>query len=60
MREVADDQFDTSGTRCEDPQFVDDDSRFREAREEFEDVTDLVELRPIPSVILNVYKRIFK
>ncbi|MBI2101967.1 site-specific DNA-methyltransferase [Candidatus Woesearchaeota archaeon] len=31
------------------------------AREdEFEDVYDLVELRPIPAVILNVYKRIFK
>ena len=31
------------------------------AREdEFEDVADLVELRPIPAVILNVYKRIFK
>ena len=28
--------------------------------EEFEDVADLVELRPIPAVILNVYKRIFK
>ena len=28
--------------------------------EEFEDITDLVELRPIPAVILNVYKRIFK
>ncbi|MBS3167484.1 site-specific DNA-methyltransferase [Candidatus Woesearchaeota archaeon] len=28
--------------------------------EEFEDVTNLVELRPIPAVILNVYKRIFK
>ncbi len=28
--------------------------------EEFEDVLDLVELRPIPAVILNVYKRIFK
>lgn len=28
--------------------------------EEFEDVSDLVELRPIPAVILNVYKRIFK
>lgn len=31
------------------------------AREEdFEDVKDLVELRPIPAVILNVYRRIFK
>ncbi len=31
------------------------------AREdEFEDVEDLVELKPIPAVILNVYKRIFK
>jgi adenine-specific DNA-methyltransferase len=31
------------------------------AREEdFEDVQDLVELRPIPAVILNVYRRIFK
>ncbi len=28
--------------------------------EEFEDVVNLVELRPIPAVILNVYKRIFK
>lgn len=28
--------------------------------EEFEDVDKLVELRPIPSVILNVYRRIFK
>ncbi len=28
--------------------------------EEFEDVAGLVELRPIPAVILNVYKRIFK
>ena len=28
--------------------------------EEFEDVAELVELRPIPAVILNVYKRIFK
>ena len=28
--------------------------------EEFEDVKDLVELKPIPAVILNVYKRIFK
>lgn len=28
--------------------------------EEFEDVARLVELRPIPSVILNVYRRIFK
>lgn len=28
--------------------------------EEFEDVKELVELRPIPAVILNVYKRIFK
>jgi len=28
--------------------------------EEFEDMADLVELRPIPAVILNVYKRIFK
>jgi len=28
--------------------------------EEFEDLADKVELRPIPAVILNVYKRIFK
>jgi len=28
--------------------------------EEFEDVKELVELKPIPAVILNVYKRIFK
>src|SRR3989344_5093612 len=28
--------------------------------EEFEDIKNLVELKPIPSVILNVYKRIFK
>lgn len=28
--------------------------------EEFEDIADLVELKPIPSIILNVYKRIFK
>lgn len=28
--------------------------------EEFEDVEKLVELRPIPAVILNVYRRIFK
>ena len=28
--------------------------------EEFEDVEDLVDLKPIPAVILNVYKRIFK
>lgn len=28
--------------------------------EEFEDVIDLVELKPIPEVILNVYRRIFK
>lgn len=28
--------------------------------EEFEDVAGLVELRPIPEVILNVYRRIFK
>ena len=28
--------------------------------EEFEDVQKLVELKPIPAVILNVYKRIFK
>jgi adenine-specific DNA-methyltransferase len=28
--------------------------------EEFEDIEKLVELRPIPAVILNVYKRIFK
>ena len=28
--------------------------------EEFEDIGKLVELRPIPAVILNVYKRIFK
>jgi len=28
--------------------------------EEFEDIADLVELKPIPAVILNVYKRIFK
>lgn len=31
------------------------------AREdEFEDISDLVDLRPIPEVILNVYRRIFK
>lgn len=31
------------------------------AREEdFEDMKDLVELKPIPSAVLNVYKRIFK
>ena len=31
------------------------------AREEdFEDMADLVELKPIPAVILNVYKRLFK
>ena len=28
--------------------------------EEFEDISKLVELKPIPAVILNVYKRIFK
>jgi len=28
--------------------------------EEFEDVDDLVKLKPIPAVILNVYRRIFK
>lgn len=28
--------------------------------EEFEDIKDLVGLRPIPAVILNIYKRIFK
>ncbi len=28
--------------------------------EEFEDVKDLVDLKPIPAVILNVYRRIFK
>lgn len=28
--------------------------------EEFEDIEKLVELKPIPAVILNVYKRIFK
>ena len=28
--------------------------------EEFADVADLVDLKPIPAVILNVYKRIFK
>ena len=28
--------------------------------EEFEDIEDLVELKPIPAVILNVYRRIFK
>ncbi len=28
--------------------------------EEFENLAELVELRPIPAVILNVYKRIFK
>jgi adenine-specific DNA-methyltransferase len=28
--------------------------------EEFEDIDNLVELKPIPAVILNVYKRIFK
>ena len=31
-----------------------------ETKEEFEDMTEMVELRPIPAVILNVYKRIFK
>ena len=31
------------------------------AREdEFEDVIDMVDLKPIPEVILNVYRRIFK
>ena len=29
-------------------------------QEEFEDMRDLVELKPIPAVILNVYKRIFR
>jgi len=28
--------------------------------EEFEDISEYVELKPIPAVILNVYKRIFK
>ena len=28
--------------------------------EEFEDIADLVELKPIPQVILNVYRRLFK
>jgi adenine-specific DNA-methyltransferase len=28
--------------------------------EEFEDVKDLVDLKPIPEVILNIYRRIFK
>lgn len=28
--------------------------------EEFEDISDLVKLKPIPAVILNVYKRIFR
>ena len=28
--------------------------------EEFENILDQVDLRPIPEVILNVYKRIFK
>ena len=28
--------------------------------EEFEDIADSVQLKPIPAVILNVYKRIFK
>jgi len=28
--------------------------------EEFEDIAELVDLKPIPAVILNVYKRIFK
>jgi adenine-specific DNA-methyltransferase len=28
--------------------------------EEFEDIQDFVSLKPIPAVILNVYKRIFK
>jgi glycerol dehydrogenase-like iron-containing ADH family enzyme len=28
--------------------------------EEFEDVKKYVELKPIPAVVLNVYKRIFK
>jgi hypothetical protein len=28
--------------------------------EEFEDIKELVELKPIPAIILNVYKRIFK
>lgn len=28
--------------------------------EEFEDMAEMVELKPIPAVILNVYKRIFK
>ena len=28
--------------------------------EEFEDIQEWVELKPIPAVILNVYKRIFK
>ncbi len=28
--------------------------------EEFEDISDLVELKPIPAVILNIYRRLFK
>jgi hypothetical protein len=28
--------------------------------DEFEDIKELVEIKPIPAVILNVYKRIFK
>ena len=28
--------------------------------EEFEDVIDMVDLKPIPEVILNVYRRIFR
>ena len=28
--------------------------------EEFEDVTNMVKLKPIPAVILNVYKKIFR
>ena len=36
--------------------FWDDSAR----EEEFEDIKKLVELKPIPAVILNVYKRIFK
>jgi hypothetical protein len=28
--------------------------------EEFEDVIEMVDLKPIPEVILNVYRRIFR
>ena len=30
------------------------------AEEEFEDVIDMVDLKPIPEIILNVFRRIFK